>query len=302
MSQLTFMRTTLDSLAYNYRFAISTDIVGVYGNPEDVIGFLKKVGIDPHLVGIEVLAWMHIFKNYTSFFEYFGCQVAGIHGQTGTTLEKGVDRADDWKVWLLNKYIHDVPEMLAIANWVSETHQHPVYTVVHGPRAQRLHAADLQSANQEVIPAVENHVDRNAFGQTQAIVSKLNSEGARSGFVFDVAHFLKEGTMYPNLQKWHEMIAVLDSLGQCIIHLPIGTAAHDSLPFEQVTDDMWRELARVIQKNHCFVTLEHQHSQFLANIIANPQDNPQIINAYQKKLKKLVDMGIVTLERENVLY
>jgi len=241
------------------RIGIATDQAGVNGDTQKVtqaIHTLLKQSPNLPRVGIEMLAWSHqllpdlLSGNARSDINRI--PIVGYHSKLGTV----------WKLVLdtLVTSVSDVlllhPETLA---FLSQTQSVPPYVLIHNIAARSLKPKTLHMYN--TFLAIENAANpgdyQEMLQQTRRIEKVLP--------VFDIVHYLRDHRCLkqPTPQQWQQMCDALAACGPCIVHLPIGQQAYDSLDFEHITDSMWQHLAQALRKHPTFVVVEYQPANML---------------------------------------
>lgn len=219
-------------------------MVGVFGGVSawlDVWGFVLDY---QNFIGVEMLGWRGT-RNRIKQYEAQGIHVTGIHGQTGGANEtKG----------LINK------SMMTAINGVMDSPQELAtcptdYLLFH----VRSKAKDKVTPSEGKVILVENDLEKDSLKHTRIAIRRLKKKGIKAGMMFDLVHYLRAQYGFVDLKHWDRLLSAVERNAPMGVHIPIGLHMSDSLPFEQISLGMWRELGAVLSKvRPSFRTIENQ--------------------------------------------
>lgn len=273
----------IDALREKYPFGVSTDSVGILGDPKRVGEFWLPLLPPGTMIGLEYLMLRWLSARDTDL------PIIGLHGRmhehdgAGSLLPDPIDRV---RTYAVNHILVDTSKLLAIAAALGKDQELPPYALIHELAAQ---TNKFEQPVSGVVLAIENHARPGSVTRTKAKVEQLQSLGQAAISVFDLVHFFKP-LGGDNRKYWGQMLTTLQDLGQSLIHLSVGD--EDCLQLDRIDAEMWRDLGSVIQGMQGFVILEHQGAgprKYRADLTKEP--------AYQDKAKQVLS----TLAKGGVL-
>jgi len=236
------------------QICVSTDAAGAFGNPEKVRSLWPK-GMD---LGLEVLGWQWL--NLSDLVKQDENSVVGIHGRMGK-----IPDCSKSPVWtIVDEFLIPSRELIRMGSNVA-------YILVHEGEGAAKKEIFIKSAEQIRCLMVENSRSVGSIGQTIGLVEELRRGGVETGLMFDLYHFF--GTLRNNDDigvKWAKTMKKLDEVFSSLngaeipvgIHLSVGTDRSDSLPFEEMTCEMWRKLGHLIHENQLGVLVIENRQRF----------------------------------------
>lgn len=268
------MSEFIKCLHKKHDLAVSTDIVGLSGNPKFAKMFwelcFKEIGKKPR-IGIEYLSWSRLKLENDKGFKDADLDVDGFHGLTGDDRNFYEAFLDTTKLKIVSSLITGTEKLMEIANQVggSREKNKQVYVLTHEPEAaSKLEVLKKKLKDEKyknVVWAIENHPSKGSFERTIKIVQVLRQAGIKAEFVFDVVHYFRELDETKTLtyvQKWHLLLKALKIIQRefenCIMHLPLGLLEFDSLKIESITNTMWKDLGSYMKDMNNFPVVEHQ--------------------------------------------
>lgn len=239
----------------SYRVEASTDVIGVFGDIDDfkqVYGF----ALDGIVSGVEMVGISMRLPHRIRSFEDAGVKVGCIHGRPGGIREIRAAKAKGI-IFAANTVIIPTQSLLEY-----NTNRD---VLVHAPelRSETNKKAVMTHGNKEGIFWIENHSGGEAaLNEVLNLVTDLRAAGVNAGVIFDPCHLiggedLKEGNIEVHwpivLNMINNLTSQQDQDGSQIpfgLHLAVGTLKIDSLPVDEISDDMWREMAGLIRDTH----------------------------------------------------
>ena len=278
-------------------FAVSTDAVGVFGRPlllKEVWGpAMEQSGF----LGLEVLAWHHV--NISKLAEQY--PVVGIHGKIRASF-KGFDLYKLASGPLLDFMITDTASL--IEKYGTST----PYMLFH-QREAGFSKNIIQQTKPIQTLFVENSPHLGSLEEAIKLISDFREAGINTGLMFDLYHYLagisdlKEiySSNFPELwdllmQKLQNTFTEIDQqdtetpIG---IHIPVGTRREDSLPVDQITEDMWKQLGGAIhQRPYTLVVIENQQAG-IGTVMLTPFRIESQRSRNMEIFKKLLENNVI---------
>ncbi|MBP9819529.1 hypothetical protein KBC79_02205 [Candidatus Woesebacteria bacterium] len=291
---------TLSTVKKKFNFSVSTDIVGLFGNPVHSINFWQHV-ISPIKgssveIGLEVLAWRHLQFAGLSKEPILQQHIAGFHGRIGTRLDTELPRMQkvllSKKIGLYNSVLYPSLQLVDATEKQFHDRTQLPYILLHEPETSMLlEQGELRTTSKRVPLVVENSVDDPSLQKTKAAVLQLQELGWDACMVFDVVHFLASHNAVAQPRAlWQAVLNQFQS--PMMIHLPIGLNISDSLPIAECTDEMLKALAEAISVSESYVTIEFQ-LEGLYPLYAQPVTLDFVTQHAQNWLKRLFECGIL---------
>ncbi len=289
----------ITALKNSYGSGISTDVVGVFGDWYDAREFwqyiFKEVGEGrekSQMPGIEVLLWRFVAP-WDELGSSDAVPVAGFHGRTG------IDPDLSWfnPIRLLTIgftiLLQSTPKALQRLSLAQDSKPH--YFLIHETEARSVFQNNQLPTALPCPLAIENNPFEESYEVTREAVETLTKAGIPCVPVFDIVHYLleKPNSLINPSKHWHEMLQKLDALGPCIVHISLGTNSHDSLPVEMITEDMWSELASVLNSKLRYVVIEYQRSSFLDKLWSVPLEDEEFAQRTVSIFKLLTKHKII---------
>lgn len=243
---------------------VSTDSSGVLGVPRHWEEVWEPAMKHKKFAGFEVISWIWICKLLEKA-DKEGLKIGGFHGKTGNDLYSGkfTDRS-------LTKIVNMMlmPTNRLIDNFGNDGG----YVLLHEPEIRR-HTNDL-GKNGRVINdlRIENHPNPSSLEKTYEVVCRLRERGVNAGLMIDLFHLFEEFIRGGNNDRceviWGKVRESVDNLLNVIdsrndptpvsFHVPLGLNKKDSLPTALLTDEVFRDIAKMTNRKGVFVVLENQ--------------------------------------------
>lgn len=283
------------------KFAVSSDSSSLLGNPKYWEEVWRPAIQHERFAGFEMLGWLWAGKFLVEPAKDLNLKIIGIHGRTGGIHDQYalLDRA---VLGGLNYLLLPTPKLV-------EHFKNLKYILIHGPelRIKENRLAITENAKSINTLYIENHLRPGALGSALEAARELRADGVNAGVMFDLFHFARAydhrkngnglGDIWPRILSNLDMLYTQkDDEGKKIpvsIHLPLGTNKGDSLNFEEITPQMWRDLAEALKaRPETLVVIENQQA-FPANIvmIASWRDSQRKRNT--KMLETLDKHGVI---------
>lgn len=246
------------------QYLVSTDSIGFLGEPEQFVELWKEYFDNKTLDGVEAIAFRPLskLKKLVSVFKKNFIPVLSFHGKTGG--EEQLDFLSKIVMTLVNYCIADVK------NIYEEFPE--IEFLSHAPHFEKKSVKEFIFKKNPKKIWIENHLSgkqgiEDAIEQI-AIYRKNNINACG---MLDIYHYIARLTT--SLQtNWSNII---DELKQyfllkdnqrnkifCGIHFPIGTRLDDSLPIDDLTDEMLELFAKKIIPLTERVVFENQQKNF----------------------------------------
>lgn len=279
-------------------FVVSTDSSGVLGTPKvwrQLWGFAQE---DSRFLGFEMIAWggrLSFWPDYLfSQAKKLGCQIKGIHGRLGGLDDVG-SLSDRVMSRLVNALLTPTPAL------VTRFAQHCDYIVLHAPelRTEANQTVFKKEASKVNLLFVENHVRPGSVGATLEIARELAGEGLKTGVVFDLVHYMRTYRGTCHLGQWQRAVKafdwVLEEMGRertpLMFHLSLGTDLSDSLPFEQMTEPMWQDLAQRRREGNFLLGIENKVAGY--PFFLPPSARAKEVDRNRRIIDKLIEQKLI---------
>jgi hypothetical protein len=249
-----------------YPLIVSTDIVGILGNPNHVLSFWDQVGVDTSKLGIEAIAWSHALPTLSAKTL---SQIAGFHSRTSNLK----DCISTPILATINSLI-STPKQ--IFNHINNTnYKSPPYILIHSNYHTNL-------PNSELVNYVfENDTRPGALEDT-------NRRSTTKNMIIDLFHIsLSENLSWSDPIESRKLLSLIESYApNCFaFHIPIGRVKKDSLP-QDISDESLRELKSIMDKNNITPIIECQWGG-LDSIYCEPAKSPEKIAHVSAWLSRL---------------
>lgn len=241
-------------------FLLSTGSVGAFnlpGHVEEIYGFLKK---DSYFLGLETIGWW-----WVSFIlpglQQREFKTVGLHGRTGSWHESDEDLARFFAL-VTKSFLMSTPRLAEIASSTRDGDRGG-YLLLHGFELIAGESPRFVITNKEKIKMlyVENNLHPDGLEITLRVIDHLKQNGVRVGLAFDLVHYFDScgGSVKERWVKTVDALASVLDHGELpvILHVPIGQSP-DSLPFGQISEDMWRQLANKLAGHNILKVIEDQ--------------------------------------------
>ncbi len=244
------------------KYFVSTDSVGFLGEPTQFVYLWKEYFDDKTLSGVEVIAFKSVKRldRMKSILQKNNIPVVSFHGRTGG--ENQLDLSGKIVMSLVNLGIVDIEDLLK--NFPE------IEFLSHGPYFEKESKKQIIIKYQPKKIWIENHL-HGRKGINDAIEqiniyrkNKINADG-----MLDIYHYVANSiaTLETDWSKIIEelkmYILLKDKNGRQLftgIHFPIGSRLGDSLPIDNMTDQMLELFAQKIIPNVERVVFENQQA------------------------------------------
>jgi hypothetical protein len=276
------------------QYLVSTDSIGFFGKPKQFINIWKEFFDNKTLDGVEVIALkpLNQLDKLIAAFKKNNIPVLSFHGKTGG--EKILDFKSRVIMTFLNNFIEESANLLA--------HFPEVEYLSHTPYFENKNVYETVIKNQPKKIWIENHM-QGRMGIEDAIkqINIYRKNNINACGMLDVYHYVAHSEKILS-KNWSNTVGELksyflmkDNHGKpffCGIHFPIGTRLSDSLPLEDMTDEMLKLFAQKIIPQVERVVFENQQKNFGLFF------SPKRMIAYQKTrnkkvFKRLKKVGII---------
>lgn len=230
------------------QYLVSTDSIGFLGRPEQFVELWQEYFNDKTLDGVEVVAFkpLNRLNELIKTLKSNNIPVLSFHGKTGG--EELFNLKSRLMMTLVNYFVVDIETLLK--------YYPQIEFLSHAPYLGKNSVKKIVVKDRPEKIWVENHLS-GVNGVEDAIKeilfyreNKINALG-----MLDIYHYIAHEvetirTNWPNIvEKLKSYILLKDKNGKQFyngIHFPIGTRLNDSLPIDEMTDEMLELFAKNI--------------------------------------------------------
>lgn len=244
------------------KYFVSTDSIGFLGKPEQFVYLWKEYFDDKTLSGVEAIAFKSVKRldMLKSILQKNNIPVVSFHGRTGG--ENQLDLSGKIVMSLVNLGIVDVEDLLK--NFPE------IEFLSHGPYFEEESKKEIVIKYQPKKIWIENHLSGKR-GIEDAIkqINIYRENNIDTSGMLDIYHYVANSitTLETDWSKIVEELKVYillkDKNGRQLfngIHFPIGSRLGDSLPIDNMTDQMLKIFAQKIIPNVERVVFENQQA------------------------------------------
>ncbi|MCR4277073.1 MAG: hypothetical protein NUV87_03005 [Candidatus Roizmanbacteria bacterium] len=244
------------------QYFVSTDSIGFLGGPEQFVYIWKEYFDDKTLTGVEAIAFKSIKRlgKLISILQKNNIPVVSFHGRTGG--ENQLDLLGKIVMSLVNLEIVDIENLL---KYFPE-----IEFLSHGPYFEEESKKQIVIKYQPNKIWIENHLSGKR-GVEDAIkqINIYRENNINTSGMLDVYHYVANSvttleTNWPKIvDELKTYILLKDKNGRQLfngIHFPIGSRLGDSLPVDDMTDQMLKIFAQKIIPNVERVVFENQQT------------------------------------------
>lgn len=244
------------------QYFVSTDSIGFLGEPAQFVYLWKEYFDDKTLSGVEAIAFKSIKRldKMRSILQKNNIPVVSFHGRTGG--ENQLDLSGKIVMSLVNLGIVDVEDLLK--NFPE------IEFLSHGPYFEKESKKEIVIKYQPKKIWIENHLSGKR-GIEDAIkqINIYRDNNINTSGMLDIYHYVANSitTLETDWSKIVEelkmYILLKDKNGRQLfngIHFPIGSRLGDSLPIDNMTDQMLKIFAQKIIPNVKRVVFENQQA------------------------------------------
>ncbi|PIQ72137.1 hypothetical protein COY13_01830 [Candidatus Roizmanbacteria bacterium CG_4_10_14_0_2_um_filter_36_35] len=236
-----------------YLKLISTDSVGWLGSPEQFIELYGNYFKDGTFDGVEMIAFKPLkkLKNFISILNQHHIPTISFHSKTGG--ENRLSPKYGIIMTIVNYFIFGVENL--ILNFKDKEF------LSHTPYLENKKVKNFIVFHKPKVLWIENHL----YGQKgiedakNQIIDYLK-KGINAHGMLDLYHLLAKVPTKELVKTWPKIVAEISNYLRWFsgIHLPIGSRKNDSLPIEQITDEMLELFAEKIVPYLDRVVIENQ--------------------------------------------
>jgi hypothetical protein len=242
------------------QYFVSTDSIGFLGGPEQFVYLWKEYFDDKTLTGVEAIAFKPIKKlgNLISILQKNNIPVVSFHGRTGG--ENQLHLPGKIIMSLVNQGIVDAEGLLK--NFPK------IEFLSHGPYFEEESKKQIVIKYQPKKIWIENHLSgRRGVEDAIKQINIYRENNINTSGMLDIYHYVANSittleTDWSKIVEELEMYFLLkDKNGRQLfngIHFPIGSRLGDSLPVDDMTDQMLKIFAQKIIPNVERVVFENQ--------------------------------------------
>lgn len=237
------------------QYLVSTDSIGFLGNPEQFLFLWQDFFNDKTLDGVEVIAFKPLLRleKLADIFKKNNIPILAFHGKTGG--ESQLDFFGKIIMTLVNLGIFNIETLLK--NFPE------IDFLSHSPYFENNLIKQIILQQKPGRIWVENHLP-GIQGVNDAIkqINIYRENNINALGMFDVFHFISHMKLKEFFKNWGEIVGQIENYNQFFtgIHFPIGTRLDDSLPIDNMTDEMLQLFAEKIIPNVERVVFENQQN------------------------------------------
>lgn len=230
------------------QYLVSSDSIGFFGSPKQFLYLWLEYFDDKTLDGVEVIAFKPLFrlKKLVEVLKKNNIPVLSFHGKTGG--ESQLKLSGRIIMTTVNIFINDAAVLLKYFSKID--------FLSHAPYFEKKSVKEIVLKNNPKKVWIENHLygRKSVEKAIKQIITyrenKINVDG-----MFDVFHYVAHSikTLEKNWSSIVEEIRLYfllkDKKGEQLftgIHFPIGSRLDDSLPIDNMTDEMLEIFAKKI--------------------------------------------------------
>ena len=283
-------------------FCVSSDSLGVLGNPKkwrDVYGFLEGM---KNFAGIEAIGWSWL-KSSMASEDGTSVKIKGVHGR----VSRNVDWLNDPKSKITQAVINEilVPTFDLVTKFPNQN-----YVLIHSTEA-RIKESELIKMNGKTCPNqtlfIENEPTKDSLKTTAEQVVAFARTGKNTGIMMDIGHHLfglGEGQIV--LKKdWETLIQDISDTTEYLnqnndngkikigMHLPVGDNSTDSINIDQITKAMWSDLCQLFDKHPQILLVIENQQNGIDLVHLTPTQARKQRHRNNEKVGILIENGII---------
>lgn len=230
------------------QYLVSTDSIGFFGKPKQFISIWKEFFDNKTLDGVEVIALkpLNQLNKLIANFRKNNIPVLSFHGRTGG--ENKLDFKSMVIMTFLNNFIEEAVNLFKRFPKVEYLSHTPYF------ENKTVYEAVMKNKSKKIW--IENHLQ--GSGGIEDAIKQINiyrKKGINACGMLDIFHYVvhSEKILPENwsntVEELRSYFLLKDRNGKqffCGIHFPIGTRLADSLPIDDMTDEMLRLFAEKI--------------------------------------------------------
>lgn len=276
------------------QYLVSTDSIGFFGRPKQFINIWKDFFDNKTLDGVEVIAFkpLNQLDKLIATFKKNNIPVLSFHGRTG-----GENKLD-FKSMVIMAFLNNfIEKAVNLFKYFPE-----VEYLSHTPYFENKTVFEMLIKNRPNKIWIENH-SQGKEGIEEAIkqINIFRKNNINTCGMLDIYHYVahSEKTLPENwsntVEELKSYFLLKDNQGKpffCGIHFPIGTRLADSLPIDDMTDEMLKLFAEKIVPHVGRVVFENQQKNLGLFFSTNKMMEEQK-NRNKKIFKRLKKTGII---------
>jgi len=216
-----------------YLKLISTDSIGWLGKPEQFIYLYKDYFKDGTFDGVEMIAFKPVsrLKKFISILDQHNIPTISFHSKTGG--ENRLPAQYGIIMTIVNFFIFGVEDLTL--NFKD------IEFLSHTPYVENKKIKDFIVNNKPKTLWIENHLyGRKGIEDAKNQIIDYRKKGIDAHGMLDLYHLLAKVPTKELVKTWSKIVAEASNYLKWFsgIHFPIGSHKDDSLPIEQITDEM----------------------------------------------------------------
>lgn len=234
-------------------YLVSTDSIGFLGRPEQFIELWKEYFDNKTFDGVEIIAFKPLSRlsKLISTLGKNNIPVLSFHGKTGG--ENRLPPKYGIIMGIVNSFIFKA-EFL-VKNF------REIEFLSHTPYLENEKIKNFIVNDKPKTLWIENHTyGKKGIKETIQQISDYRKNGVNAKGMFDLFHLLAKKSAKEMAEEWPQIIDDIQTFIKWFpgLHFPIGTRLDDSLPIDDMTDEMLKLFARKIVLHVERVVFENQ--------------------------------------------
>lgn len=212
---------------------ISTDSIGFLGSPQQFLYLYKDYFENNTFDGVEMIAFKPLrrLKNFMDILKKHNIKILSFHGKTGG--ENRLPKKYGIVIKIVNAFILNVETLIKDFNNID--------FLSHTPYFKEKKIKEFIIKTKPKIIWIENH-NYGEEGIEEAIreIKDYRRQKINAWGILDLYHFLAKIPTKKIIDDWDKIIKKIENYTQWFsgVHFPIGSRVDDSLPIDQMTDEM----------------------------------------------------------------
>lgn len=236
---------------------ISTDSIGFFGSAKQFLYLYKDYFEDGTFDGVEMIAFKpkNRLKKFISILEKNHIPIISFHGKTG-----GEDRLPiKYKILMkiVNSFIFGFEELALNFNKRE--------FLFHTPYLENESVKKAVIKNKPKVLWIENHIyGKKGVEEAKKLIEEYQKLKIEVKGMLDLYHLLANLKKEELIKNWSQIIEEIKTYLKWFsgIHLPIGSRKDDSLPIEEMTDEMLSLLGKEVISHIQRIVIENQQKNF----------------------------------------
>lgn len=212
---------------------ISTDSIGFLGSPQQFLYLYQDYFENNTFDGVEMIAFKPLrrLKNFMDILKKHNIKILSFHGKTGG--ENRLPQKYGFVITIVNAFILNVETLIKDFNDID--------FLSHTPYFKEKKVKEFIIKTKPKIIWIENHnYGEGGIEETIREIENYRHQKVNAWGMLDLYHFLAKMPTKKIIDDWEKIIKKIENYSQWFsgVHFPIGSRVDDSLPIDQMTDEM----------------------------------------------------------------